>query len=225
MARAPKTAIQSERLSNQIYELLFDELTAGSFGPGERLVELDLAERYKVSRTPVREALMQLSRDGLVVGNERGYATPTFSRAEILHRLEVKRLLEIPLAEHATREADPQQLKEMEKWLERQEASHASGKLKAFATAGQRFHKIYFESCKNQLLVRCLTLTENQFKMVRTRIHEFPENRQITLDCNRKLLAAMKARDAAKAAAVRREFMDFLDIYYRDHQPGESATA
>ena len=50
--------VQSERLRDQIYKLIRDDLRTGALAPGERLVEVNLAKKLGVSRTPVREALV-----------------------------------------------------------------------------------------------------------------------------------------------------------------------
>jgi DNA-binding GntR family transcriptional regulator len=218
MARA---VVQAERLSNQVYELLREDLLTGQFAPGQRLVEVELAERYRVSRTPVREALVQLSRDGLLVGTERGYSTPSFTRADIMNRLEVKRLLEPRMAELAAAGAEPQQTKALAKSLEREKSAHQAGKVKAFNAASQESHRIYWSMCKNELLVRCVSMVDSQFELVRSRIHENPENREKTIEFNERLYQAIIARDRAAARKARLDMLAFLDVYYSEHKLAE----
>ncbi|MDT5103909.1 MAG: hypothetical protein QOI25_1422, partial [Mycobacterium sp.] len=59
-------------LADRVFVLLRDDLMSGKLPPAERLAEISLAERYGVSRTPVREALARLLADGLVERRERG---------------------------------------------------------------------------------------------------------------------------------------------------------
>ena len=59
-------------LADRVFVLLRDDLMSGGLPPAERLSEMALAERYGVSRTPVREALARLLADGLVERRERG---------------------------------------------------------------------------------------------------------------------------------------------------------
>ena len=61
----PKLPI-ANTIRDQVYQLLKDEICDGRYEPGYWLQEKELAQRLKVSRSPVREALRQLSRDGLV---------------------------------------------------------------------------------------------------------------------------------------------------------------
>ena len=65
-------------LRNSAYESLKGMIITGQLPPGVRLMEVELAERLQVSRTPIREALNRLERDGLVVGRRQGYAVNTF---------------------------------------------------------------------------------------------------------------------------------------------------
>ena len=62
----------ARRAGTEIYERLKQEILTFGFRPGERLVELELCDRYEVSRTPVREALRRLEDDGLVVARDKG---------------------------------------------------------------------------------------------------------------------------------------------------------
>ncbi len=169
----------------------------------------------------MREALFQLSREGLLNGNERGYVMPIYTKVDILHRLEVKRLLDPRLAQRAAIDAEPQQIKAMGKAHAREKAAHAAGKVKAFNTANQELRSIYRSMCKNDLLVRCLTLVDDQFEHARSRIHENADNRTSTIALDTRLLAAITARDPQATAAEMSAFLDFLDVYYAHHPVSE----
>lgn len=221
MARGVRAVVQSERLSDQVYELLREDLKSGDFQPGQRLLEVELAEKYKVSRTPVREALFQLSREGLLTGNERGYTTPIYTQADIIHRLEVKRLLDPRVAERVAIDAEPQQVKALIKTFEREKAAHAAGKVRAFNNANQEWRTVYRSMCKNHLLARCLTMVDDQFEVARSHIHENPANRELTIEHDGRVVDAIVARDPKATAAEAIAFLDFLDTYYMEHTPGE----
>lgn len=215
MARAAKTVVQVERLRDQVYELIRTDLKTGGFTPGQRLLEVELAEKYRVSRTPVREALFQLSRDGLLSGNERGYVAPRYTRKDAIERLEVKRLIDPTLAEHAAAEATPDELKALAKLHEQEKAAHAAGKVRVFAKINAQFRLAYRQMCKNNLLVRCVTLVDDQFELARARIHEVAANRELSIKLNGALLEAGQNRDKAAARAAMEAFLDHLDYYYR----------
>ncbi len=216
-----RAVVQIERLRDQVYSLIRDDLKSGEFAPGQRLLETDLAARYGVSRTPVREALFQLSRDGLLAGSERGYIAPIFTRKDIFDRLEVKRLLAPRIAQHVATSANALQLKLLTKHFEQEKSAAKSGNVKAFNEANHRFRSHYYLMCENRLLADCALLIDDQFSVARNRIHEQPENREISIDFDQRLLAALVARDAKTATAEVEQFHDFLTTYFSKHAPGD----
>jgi DNA-binding GntR family transcriptional regulator len=216
MARAARGVVQVERLSDQVYQLIRDDLKSGEFKPGQRLLEVELADKYRVSRTPVREALFQLSREGMLSGNERGYVTPTYSRQDVVHRLEVKRLLDPRVAEHVASAAEPAQVKALVKLHGQEKAAHAAGRVKAFIRANQELRELYLSMCDNELLARCLQLVDDQFESVRSKIHEDADNRARTLEHDARLVEAIVARNPQAAAAEMSAFLDFLTVFYAE---------
>lgn len=220
-ARASRTVVQAERLSDQIYELIRRDLRAGNFGSGQRLVELGLAARYNVSRTPVREALAQLSRAGLLVSNDRGYLTPRYSRVETMNHLELMQLLWPRLAEHATTNCKSLQVKAFARALGREKAAHAAGKVEAFNSAYQESRRVYQSMCKHEMLVRCVSIVDDQFEFIRTRIHSNARNRELTIRYNSRLLETLTGHDPGGAAVVMLDMLSFLRVYCTEHLPVE----
>jgi DNA-binding GntR family transcriptional regulator len=81
-ARSPEPSDTSETLTQRVLRLIQEDLGIGNFVPGQRLDEASLAQRYGVSRTPVREALTQLAASGLIVRQpRRGCRVAGISRA------------------------------------------------------------------------------------------------------------------------------------------------
>jgi DNA-binding GntR family transcriptional regulator len=83
------------------YELLRDEITAGRLAPGAPLLEVALADRLEVSRTPIREALRRLEQDGLAARAGRGLVVREQSLEEIVDTFEVRTVLEALAARSA----------------------------------------------------------------------------------------------------------------------------
>ena len=214
MARTSRTVVQIDRLRDQVYALIRDDLKSGDFLPGQRLVELELAEKYGVSRTPVREALFQLSREGLLNETDRGYTTPVFTKRDIFDRLEVKRLLGLRLAAYVAEGAKTADIKLMSKHHREEKDAHEANNIQAFNIANQQFRTQYYMMCENLLLSRCAMLVDDQFQIARNRIHEIAENREKTIYHDERLLAAVNAHDSAAASAEIESFLDFLAVYY-----------
>ena len=90
MAENPK-----HTMNEQVYASLRDDILSGRYFDGQQLLQKDLAEKYNVSRIPVREALMQLSRDGLVkIIPYKGAVVASFSLDELHEIFEIRYALE-----------------------------------------------------------------------------------------------------------------------------------
>lgn len=76
------------------YLIIQKHIINGTFKPGERLTEQNLAEMFSVSRTPIRQALKQLENDGLVTPLKKGYIVRTFTESDIVQIYNLRALLE-----------------------------------------------------------------------------------------------------------------------------------
>ena len=132
MPGSSRAVAPTERLRDQVYRRMREELQSGLLEPGARLVELQLAKAYGVSRTPVREVLLQLAREGLLTPQERGYLVPVDTQKDVVDRLEVRRLLDARIARHAALEATEAEIAALRKTLERQRAAHEAGRARVF---------------------------------------------------------------------------------------------
>ncbi len=223
MARNARVVVQVERLRDQVYQLIREDIKSGAFEPGQRLVEVDLAEKYGVSRTPVREALFQLARSGFLDSAERSYSVPIYSKKDVIDRMEVKLLLIPAVIAHVARTASALQVKRLTRLYEQQKAAHASGAVQRFNEANQDFRHEYYAVCENKLLSRCLAMVEDQFEVARSQIHQLEDNRRLTLEHDGRLLAAIAAHDPDAAVAEVMAFLEFLETYYDEHAPGAAA--
>jgi len=101
-AGAPKAT-----LSEQAHEYLQNDLLAGAFSPGEKLRPQALQERYGVGISPIREALMLLSCDGLVTNEgQRGFRVAEASRDDLLDILDARKKIETELLADAIEHGD-----------------------------------------------------------------------------------------------------------------------
>jgi DNA-binding GntR family transcriptional regulator len=87
--------VRTESLTYQVYKLLKQQIASGRFRPGERIYEKVLAQRLGISRTPVREALLKLETDGLVVCNSRrSYNVRSLTVADVKEIYQILGILE-----------------------------------------------------------------------------------------------------------------------------------
>jgi len=87
--------IEASSLADTAYERLTEALLSGELSPGDRLVQDALALRLGISRTPVREALQRMEREGTIrVAARRGYVVPELTRADLGHLYEAREAVE-----------------------------------------------------------------------------------------------------------------------------------
>lgn len=213
-AKPRRAVVQAPRLSDQVYQLLKEDLMGKVFTPGQRLVELDLAERYGVSRTPIREAMARLSREEMLTAKERGYLVPLDAQRDVLDRLEVRRLLDAQVARRAARVAEPEHLETLLELYQQECAAHSNDDFQAFIEAHQEFRASLRELSGNNLLNRCAVMVDDSFQLVRNQIHEDKDNREMTIRCDGDIVEAIKAGDEEAAAAAVEHFIDMLLGYF-----------
>lgn len=150
-------------LRDVVFQTLRQAILRGELEPGERLMEIHLAERLGVSRTPIREAIRKLELEGLVVMiPRRGAVVASITEKDLKDVLEVRRTLEIMAAEVACERITPELLEELEKArgeFQRQKFSDDATKL---ATADMRFHEIIYEATQNARLINILNNLREQ---------------------------------------------------------------
>lgn len=141
------------RRAQTLRDTLEQEIITGKFRPGDRLDEQKLATRFEVSRTPIREALMQLASTGLVeLQARRGAFVAMLSFKDVVERFEVMAALEGMCGALAARRITTSKQLELEQAHEAciQEASEENAD--AYYYANERFHHLIYEACQNTFL-------------------------------------------------------------------------
>lgn len=217
---------QSPSLRDQVYEAIRTDMRKGDIEPGHRFVETDLAKKYGVSRTPVREALFQLARDGLVVSTDRGMVLPIDTPEDFADRLEVHLLIEPRIARHAALEASSEEIATLAKAYEKGKQAHAANRFNAFAEANYLFRSTFHGMCRNVPLARCAALLEDQFLAARNEFYKDADNRALALKFGEKQLKAIKKRDCSAAERVTREYMEtLLELFVNSDQGLDRSNA
>lgn len=154
-------------LQDTVLMQLRDLILSGSFPPGQRLAEQQLAERLGASRTPVRAALVTLEQEGLVEANETGkYLVRQFTAQEVIDAIAVRGHLEGMAARLVAEHGVPRQLQgELLACLEEGDRLLADNPLTlqsyaAYAAMNDRFHALILDACGNRALQRAVALND-----------------------------------------------------------------
>jgi DNA-binding GntR family transcriptional regulator len=139
----------------------------GEFAPGQRLVETVLAERFAVSRGPVRTALMELARVGLVTSiARRGMYVTTFDRSDIDELVDVNCALERMAAREAAERATPEQISRLEERLNELAEAQSSGDRVETVVAELELHRQLVTASGNRRLIRLWTQISEEIRFV-----------------------------------------------------------
>jgi DNA-binding GntR family transcriptional regulator len=194
--------------SNETYDRLRADIVHGVLRPNQRLVEVELAERLGVSRTPVRESLQRLVLEGLVRRNREGWVVHEHSPDEIRAIYEVRAALEGYATFLAAGRATPEELAALEAlYPEGDAALELEPDLQV--ELNERFHDGVIAAAANSRLWQ-LSRTSRQYYFNHriARRYDAEETRR-SIDGHRRILAALVRGDAAAAEAHAREHVDY----------------
>lgn len=149
----PKLPI-ANTIRDQVYQLLKDEICNGVYEPGYWLQEKEVAQRLKVSRSPVREALRQLTRDGLVrdIPN-KGVFVREFSIRDIEDVFDLRIMMESFALLHTSPDLATEKKEGLLELLRQVEQGHQTEDRKEYIRADIQLHHYLIELCGNQFLV------------------------------------------------------------------------
>ena len=146
--------LQVDSVVDLAYERIRRLVLDGDVAPGERLGQVELAERLGISRTPVREALRRLSAEGLVDSHpNRGFWAAELGLDAVLRRLEVRLILEPGIARVAAERRTERDLLELERCITREEKARSGV---AAHDASRAFHFALARATGNDEHVRIL---------------------------------------------------------------------
>lgn len=196
----PLTPAVKRSLADDVVERLRDAILHGSFKPGEPLREEQLAAMLDVSRGPVREALVQLEREGLVlVRRHRGATVARLSRADLEEVYSLRLALERLAVQRAARYATDEDFAALEAVMVAFDTVLTRGPSeKEVAELDVRFHDLIYRAARHQRLYDCWANLRSQiYILLLSRNVANPDFRDVTVKAHADLLEALRARDEA----------------------------
>lgn len=188
-------------LRDIVFNTLRDAIINGDLEPGERLIEISLAETLGVSRTPVREAIRELENEGLVVMTPRkGAEVAKISHSDLTDVLEVRRVLEVLAIELACEKITEQELEALENNLNEFKECIIKGTPAQLSALDETFHDIIYNATGNKRLIQILNNLRKQMYRYRFVYIKGINHKETLHSEHAKILKALKARD--KEASV-----------------------
>ena len=145
-------------LRDVVFQTLRQAILRGELEPGERLMEIHLANRLGVSRTPIREAIRKLELEGLVLMiPRRGAEVAEITEKSMRDVLEVRRALEVLAVSLSCDRISGEQIEALKEAAEEFDRSLTSDDVTRTAEADVHFHDIIYRSTDNQRLIQLLS--------------------------------------------------------------------
>ena len=196
-------------LRDVVFNTLRQAILKGELEPGERLMEIQLAERLGVSRTPIREAIRKLELEGLVLMVPRkGAEVASISEKSLREVLEVRRSLEELAIELACQKITQEQIQE----LEAAEAVFAEAVQKGdpmtIAESDESYHDVIYQATGNGRLVQILNNLREQMYRYRLEYIKDADKRQILVVGHVHIIRAVESHNIARANQAMREHID-----------------
>lgn len=179
------------------YQLILEAIDTGVYRPGDRLVESELADRFGVSRTPVREALQRLETQSMLARDGRSLIVASLDHNQLAELYVVRTELEGLAARLAARHAAPEEIRVLRAMVE--DDQKIVGDPAALSRANRRFHKQIHLASHNRYLVQQLDLVHRSMALLATTSLAVDGRGHAALAEHEKIVSAIEAGDGDAA--------------------------
>lgn len=194
---------QTKTGQKDAYSLILEAIDMGIYKPGDRLVESDLADRFGVSRTPIREALQRLETQSLLARDGRSLIVASLDHNQMAELYVVRRELEGLAARLAARHATQEEVRVLRDMVSADDA--LVNDPVALARANRRFHKQIHLASHNRYLVQQLDLVHRTMALMATTSLAAQGRGQIAQGEHDGIVRAIEARDEDAADKALKE--------------------
>lgn len=189
-----------QTLREKILETIREAILKGNLKPGEKVAEPELAERFGISRTPIREAFRQLESEGyLTVIPRKGAVVAALSERDVQEFYAIKSILEGYAAELAAKNLSDKDLAKLEAINEKLKKLSEEGDIKAFYRVHNEFHDTFLRAADNSKLYELIQQLGMKFSRLRMASLSVNGRMSISVAEHDKLLDAFRRHDGKSA--------------------------
>ena len=200
-------------LRDVVFYTLRQAILKGELKPGERLMEMQLANQLGVSRTPIREAIRTLELEGLVLMiPRRGAVVAKITEKDLRDVLEVRTSLEKLAIELACQRMSAEEVGNLQKAQEDFKKAIAEGDAMKIAETDEHYHDVIYEGTQNAKLIQMLNNLREQMYRYRLEYIKDEDKRKILVLEHEKILKTVRERKVAEAKEAVREHIDNQEI-------------
>jgi len=179
------------------YDLILEAIDTGSYRPGDRLVESDLADRFGMSRTPIREALQRLETQSLLTRDGRSLIVASLDHNQLAELYVVRAELEGLAARLAAQHATAEEIRVLQDMVAGDQGLIHDPT--ALSRANRRFHKQIHLASHNRYLVQQLDLVHRSMALLASTSLAVEGRGEMALREHDAIVAAIEARDGPRA--------------------------
>jgi DNA-binding GntR family transcriptional regulator len=200
---------RNHTLNHSIYGELRELIASGALPTGARIDERAISEQLGVSRTPLREAIAKLAKEGLIEQRPyRGNFVRAFTAQQISDLYETRMVLEGLAARRAVANLTDEGLAALTAILDEIHDALAQGDIARFSTADEQFHSTIARLSGNETVVESLDRLRAQVQLVRITANQDSDLVERTARERPEILSALRERDADRAARLMEEHID-----------------
>jgi DNA-binding GntR family transcriptional regulator len=214
--------------NESVYQAIRSAIERGDMQPGQRVMELEIADWLSVSRTPVREAVRRLETEGMLEIEPRvGLVVASLSRQAVMELYAMRELLEVTAARWCAAHATDLELTELEELVRREQ--RLQGDADELVRHNRRFHDAIHRGAHNRYLTKSLNAVNDSMWLLGRSQMRLAHRAKAALVEHAELCAAIRERDPAAASdAARRHvqaaqterlktlFTDYVDLAQKD---------
>ena len=197
-------------LREKILENIRDAIVAGTLKAGSRVSEPELAERYGISRTPIREAFRQLESEGyLTVIPRRGAVVSEFSPRDVEEFYAIKSIMEGYAARRACENLSEKDLDRLQAINDKLAELAKTGDIKNFFKVHNGFHELFIKAADNEKLRELIAGLVTKFQRLRFTSLSLPGRMVISVQEHEKIIDAFRKKDADLAETLVRKNAEY----------------
>ena len=183
-------------LREEVFNTLRDQILKGELSPGDRLMEIHLADRLGVSRTPVREAIHMLEREGLAITiPRRGAQVAKMTEKELSDVLEVRQVLDELAITKACAVATSDLIDRLEASVMDFREAVKTGDPKLIVEEDESFHRIIYEAADNPRMLSILDNLREQMYRFRFEYIREEKNYDMLIEEHKQIIECLKRGD------------------------------
>ncbi len=191
---------------SQIADFIEEEILNGNYKPGQRITETELSSRFKVSRSPLREALQKLEYEGFLEREPyKGFRVVKITPKDVIDTFVIRANLEGLAVQIAVENQDPEVLEQLVALHDQMKEAAANRDSHLYYKLNWQFHKVFHEGCKNNKLQRLLDNFSRQTQRFRKEYFKIQGQMERSLTSHASLICMFKENKAKAAAEYRKE--------------------